>query len=121
MKKIIMTFEKPGFEVIGILYNSVDVHALDVECLSHIETKFYATQDYTRFEGHWFFEDDADYENWYTEFGVKRDELLASLLEYLEVNEVIVKTYSEIENSRMPGALPFDQYVELPKLIQVHR
>jgi hypothetical protein len=119
MKKIIMTFDRPGGEAIGIIYNSVDVHALDTECLSHIETEYYATQDYSRFEGHWFFEDDAAYENWYAEFGLKRDGLLASFLEYLEVHEVIVKTYSEIENSRMPDALPFDQYVELPKLIRV--
>jgi hypothetical protein len=119
MKKIIMIFEMKNQEVLGIMYNSVDVHALDTECLSEIETEYYATQDYHRFEGHWFYEDDAAYEVWYEQHGALRDEHLASLLEYLEVHEVTVKTYSEIENSRMPGALPFDQYVGLPNLIRM--
>ena len=29
-----MTFEMKNQEVLGIMYNSVDVHALDTECLS---------------------------------------------------------------------------------------
>lgn len=121
MKKVIMIFEKPGFEVIGILYNSVDVHALDVECLSEVYTEFYANQEYSRFEGHWFFDDDAAYETWYAQHGALRDEHLASLIEYVEVNEVDVKVYSDIVNTRIPNTLPIDQYVPASKLIQVHK
>ena len=119
MKKIIMHFESPDKEIMGIIFNSIDVHILDVECLADITAEYYATQDYFRFEGRWLFDSDSAYETWYSEFGELRDTHLASLIEYLEANEVTVKIYSEIENSRMPNALPFDQYVEIPKLIRV--
>lgn len=121
MKKVIMIFEKPGFEVIGILYNSVDVHALDVECFADVYTEFYANQDYSRFEGHWFFDNDEAYETWYAQHGKLRDEHFSSLKEYLEVNEVDLKIYSEIQNTRIPDTLPFDQYITIPNLIRVHR
>jgi hypothetical protein len=124
MKKVIMTFEKTDVEVIGILYNSVDVHVLDVECFppeSGTETEMYTTQDYKHFEGHWLFNDDAAYETWYSTYGQKRDEHLALLLEYLEVNEVTVKIYSDIANTRIPNALPLDQYVPKEKIFRTYR
>ena len=116
-----MTFENPDKEVLGILSNSIDVHVLDFKCFADVPVEFYATQDYKRFEGHWSFDDDNAYDIWYAEFGELRDTHLASLLEYLEINEINVKIYSEISNSRMPGALPFNQYVKIPNLIQVTR
>jgi hypothetical protein len=122
MKKVIATFEKDDTEVIGILYGSVDMHVLEVECFSTIEQKMYTTQDYRYFDVQWFFEDDAAYELWYSEYGQKRDEHhLPSFFEYLEVNEVTVKIYSDLSNTRIPNTLPLEQYVPKEKAFQTYR